>query len=91
MGVLIYLYILIGGIRSYELYLLSYTFLLRIHAYMDINARGIIYSVRRRYGGTPNAVHKYGAPHNGIPTYYKLKTIKTTILYPPNGTTIKLV
>ena len=78
----IYLYIFPEGRRSLELYVIPYTLFFAYTRHMDTNARGIIYSIRRRYGGTPNAVHKYGAPHNGIPTYYNLKTIKTnTILY----------
>jgi len=55
----IYLYILIGGRRSYERYVLPYTLPLRIHAYMDTNAYGDMYIYMRRYGGMPNAVHKY--------------------------------
>ena len=66
----IYLYIQPEGERSLELYVLPYTLSFTYTRYMDTNARGIIYSVRRRYGGMPNAVHKYGAPPNGVPTYY---------------------
>ena len=58
-GSIKYPYILIEGVRSCTIHKLRYTLPLRIHASMDINARGIMCIYMRRYGDMPNAVRKY--------------------------------
>jgi hypothetical protein len=58
-GSIKYPYIQTDGVRSCSSCKLRYTPPSRTPAYMDINARGIIYIHMRRYGGIPNAVRKY--------------------------------
>ena len=72
MGPLIYLYILIGGRRLLELYMIPYTSFLRIHAYMDTNAYGDIYIIWRAYGDIPTGVSTdtgMGTPLRNTHTY----------------------
>lgn len=73
----IYLYIQFEGERSFELYVLTYTFSLQYTRHMDINARGITYvrHTAARHGTTVRGT-PYGTPRT------KNKKIKDVINRP---------